>query len=540
MDTAVAKTPAAHMAPAVLEYIPLATIAPSPTNPRKHFDKAGLAELAESIKVQGIIVPLLLRPLPEKGALGVKYELVAGERRWRAAKIAGLAHAPAIVRNHTDVEVLELQLTENLQRADLDPIEEADGYAQLMRLKKINADQLAELIGKSRSYVYTRTKLNDLCPEARKALEDGKLDASRALLIARIGHNDTQRQALKDILGGPYGREPMSYREAREQIQRHYMLKLSEAPFDPKDEALVPKAGSCTQCPKRTGNQPDLFGDVKSADVCTDPKCFDDKRQAHFAGARKTLEAQGHKVIAGDAAKKIVLRWDSDHGNDHLQGGYVALDSTTYATGRSRKVSELLPPDYKPVLIQHPRTGKIIKAATQQAIAAVSQQARGSRTSSGRAAAKAKPGAPDIDDVLLERLVGLIHKNAPKEFGKAQYLALARRTLDKVNTRSHGSEAIAKAWGWSKAGFGGYGHYSRKLPKEAAALGVRDLVLFIFDLLFVDAYGTERKPILDLFDIDEAKVREQIIEERREARTATKKPAAKASAKPAAKNGKKK
>jgi hypothetical protein len=144
--------------------------------------------------------------------------------------------------------------------------------------------------------VFARLKLCALCPEARKAFYAGELDASRALLIARIGHHDTQRKALKDVQGGRYqGDEPMSYREAHQHILQTYMLQLKKAPFDTKDEQLLAKAGACGPCPKRTGNQADLFGDVKSADVCTDPKCFDDKRQAHFAKAAKELEAKGEE-----------------------------------------------------------------------------------------------------------------------------------------------------------------------------------------------------------------------------------------------------
>jgi len=241
MDTAVRKEPPGHMADAAIEFVPVTACTPSPTNPRKRFDKDKLSDLADSIKLHGVLQPILVRPVPEKLAAGVKYEIVAGQRRWMAAKQASLAHVPVWIREIADVQVLELQLTENLQRDDLDPLEEADGYQQLMTLKKINADQLAELLGKSRSYVYTRTKLNDLCPEARKALLDGKLDGSRALLIARIGHHDTQRQCLKDALTNRYSHGPMSYRELQEHIHEHYMLRIVDAPFDAKDPDLLPK-----------------------------------------------------------------------------------------------------------------------------------------------------------------------------------------------------------------------------------------------------------------------------------------------------------
>jgi ParB/RepB/Spo0J family partition protein len=233
-----------------------------------------------------VLQPIVVRPLAALRGLA-KYELVAGERRWLASKQAGLAHIQASVRVLTDEEVLEVQLVENLQRKGLHELEEAEGYDELMKLKKIGAEQLVAMVGKSRSYVYARLKLLALCPEARKSFYAGELDASRALLIARIGHHDTQRQALKDVTKGRYaGDEAMTYREAHRHILDHYMLALKNAPFDIKDPGLLPKAGDCIKCPKRTGNQADLFGDVKNADVCTDPKCFDDKRQAHYAVAR--------------------------------------------------------------------------------------------------------------------------------------------------------------------------------------------------------------------------------------------------------------
>jgi ParB/RepB/Spo0J family partition protein len=539
MDTAVRKEPPGHMADAAIEFVPVSACTPSPTNPRKHFDKAKLAELAESIKLHGVMQPILVRPVPEKGAAGVKYEIVAGERRWKAAKQAELAHVPVWIRAIGDVQVLELQLTENLQRDDLGPLEEADGYKQLMALKKINADQLADLIGKSRSYVYARTKLNDLCAEARKALIEGTLDASRALLISRIGHHDTQRQALKDAVTNRYGRGPMTYRELQKHIAEEFMLKLSAAPFDPADEALVPKAGSCGKCPKRTGNQPDLFGDVKSADICTDPKCFDDKRQAHFAGARKSLEAQGNKVIAGDAAKKLMPNWEDDrYGGDQLAGGYVRIDGETYATGRHRKVSEILAADFKPVLIQHPRTGRIIKAATQQAVASAAQKVTGKASSVGSAAGSrpSKPKGPDVDEQLLVRLVKLIHGKAPAKFSRAQVHFIAGQLFDAIHPRTDHLRAVSLAFGWPAGSF--TSGYSSRLPKLAEKLDEQKLLLLMIELLFVNGGYYYERDILHQFDINADKEREWIIADRKKAagleraakkaKPAAKKPTAKA------------
>jgi ParB/RepB/Spo0J family partition protein len=429
-----APTPAAAIAEPKVELIPLAAIKPSGTHiqelRRKRFTKEKLGELAANIKqVGGVLSAVLVRPAKADGS--VKYELVFGERRWLASKIAGLTLIPASVRPLTDGQVLEAQLSENLEREDLHELEEAEGYEELMQVKKVNADAIADMFGISRSQVYARTKLLALCPEARKAFYDGELDASRALLIARIGHHDTQRQAMKDILQGvrDYGpREPMSYREAHKHIVESYMLQLKQAPFDVKDPNLLPKAGTCEACPKRTGNQRDLFSDVKNTDVCTDPKCFDDKRQAHYAVARKALEAKGKRVIHGNDAKKIFANWDSPsaYSRDQMTGGYVKLDETTYAVRPSRKVGELLGEDYDPILI-------LFKVATQQAIAAAATKKTKERQSkAGRSSPSPRPAAPtqrqaepDVEALVARRAVELLAAKYKGPLGRTELLFLA-------------------------------------------------------------------------------------------------------------------
>lgn len=386
--------------------IPLAAITPSKTNPRKSFDKVALEELAESIRKHDVIQPVTLRP---NGGAG-SYELVAGERRYRAAKIAGLVDIPATVRSFTDTEVLEIQIVENLQRKDLHPLEEAEGYEALLKCqhgdgKKYTVEEIMAKTSMSRSYVFGRLKLCGLCPEAREAFYSGQIDASKALLIARIGHHDTQRKALNDILKPAYGGDPMSTRAAQAHLVQHYTLDLKSAIFDIKDATLLPKAGACGPCPKRTGNQSDLFGDVKSVDVCTDPKCFDDKRLAHHAVAAKALEAKGHKVISGEAAKKLLPNWASSnaYSRDFLQGGYVRLTDTTYATGRSKPVQDVLGADFEPTLIQHPGTGEVIKVATQQAVTAAANRATKQRESSkGTSARKTAPAAPRVQGAAVD------------------------------------------------------------------------------------------------------------------------------------------
>jgi ParB/RepB/Spo0J family partition protein len=205
----------------------LASITPSLTNPRKTFNPDKLTELANSIKATGMHQPILVRPLTGSRVAdtdrAVQFELVCGERRLRASQQAGLDTVPAMVRVLTDDQVLEIQLVENLQRDDLTAIEEAEGYDALMQHASITADQVGEKIGKSRSYVYGRLKLLDLCTEARVSLRDRTIDASRALLVARIPDHKLQIKAMKEIVTrGQWvagHQEPMSYRAAAEHVQ---------------------------------------------------------------------------------------------------------------------------------------------------------------------------------------------------------------------------------------------------------------------------------------------------------------------------------
>jgi ParB/RepB/Spo0J family partition protein len=503
--------------PHSLQHVALPNLSPSRTHiqelRRARFTKEGLAELAASIGKVGILQAIVARPL---NGSADKFEIVAGERRYLAAKQAGLASAPVNVRVLSDEEVLEIQLIENLQREGLHELEEAEGYGELMKLKKINADAVAEMVGKSRSYVYARTKLLALCPEARKAFYAGELDGSTALLIARIPPRDFQLQAMKDLQEARADGEIGSFRDAQQFIRERFMVRLKTAVFDIRSAELLPAAGACQACPKNSGNQPDFAGVGKGADVCTDPKCFDEKRQAHFAGARKAQEAKGKKVIYGEAAKRALPRWED--GDDYVghASPYRKLNDSVYVGHGSRRVADIVGKDYSTILVQHPLTGKLIEVATQEAIdkaAGASKKGGSSGTGSSHTSWKPKAKAgPDVDDMLTDRLAELIHKKAPKAFGKPWLLALARELRDHLNLRDE--DAIAKAWAWPASAF--RNGYRRALPAQASQLNDRDLVLLMFDLVFAVGPYT-RAPVLKLFGIKEPEIREQIIQERKAA-----------------------
>jgi ParB family chromosome partitioning protein len=177
IDGAAAASEAAETAAAAASEIAIDLIAPNPDQPRKAFDQAELESLAASIREKGVIQPLILRPDPRRPG---GYEIVAGERRWRAAQLAQRHAVPAIVRQFSDAETLEVALLENVQRADLNPVEEAAGYAQLIERHGHTQERLAAATGKSRSHIANTLRLLNLPAEALALLRDGAITAGHA------------------------------------------------------------------------------------------------------------------------------------------------------------------------------------------------------------------------------------------------------------------------------------------------------------------------------------------------------------------------
>ena len=183
------------------QYLPLALLRESKTNPRRQENAPALKELIESVRDRGVLVPLLVRPTRGRSAIAHEpvdgnYEIVAGSRRYRAAKEAGLLKVPVRVRDMTDPEVLEIQIIENLQREDVHPLDEGLGYRVLMEKSKLDVPAIAKKVGKSASYVYQRMKLADLDKSVQKATLEKRISAGHAILIARLQPKE-QGEALK-------------------------------------------------------------------------------------------------------------------------------------------------------------------------------------------------------------------------------------------------------------------------------------------------------------------------------------------------------
>jgi len=311
-----------------------AAIAPSPFQKPRVSARGNLDELAASIREVGIIEPPIVRPAP-KGAhgKGIAYELVAGHRRIAAAELAGLQDVTCIVREYTDDQVLETQMVENSQRADIHPLDEADNFAELVKRGR-TAAQIADKIGRDVVYVTKRLKLCQLSKAVRAAFDKDKLTLGAAVVLARVPEA-LQDQALKRLTNY---RETVTEATAKDLIEREFMLQLKDAPWPLEDAELVPAAGACTACPKRTGNQRELFNDIKSPDMCTDPKCHRSKLDAFWAIRSKAAKEAGQTVLEGDVAKKATDPYDSSTG-------FARLDGEVFGKGYQRVSARARPQD---------------------------------------------------------------------------------------------------------------------------------------------------------------------------------------------------
>jgi ParB family chromosome partitioning protein len=193
---------------AAIVEVPLARIRPNPYQPRRHMDDAGLEELAASIREHGILQPVLVTEVIDG------YQLIAGERRVRAARLAGLERIPALVRQLADQDQLEVALVENVQRSDLDPIDEALAYRQLITEFGLTQERVAERVGKARATVANTLRLLDLHPDVQAAIADGRLTEGHGRAIGSL-EADAQAKVLGTIVG-----QGMSVRQTEELVRR--------------------------------------------------------------------------------------------------------------------------------------------------------------------------------------------------------------------------------------------------------------------------------------------------------------------------------
>jgi ParB family transcriptional regulator, chromosome partitioning protein len=214
-----------------LRELPVSLIKPNPSQPRTKFDPDALAALAASIEASGVVQPLLVRPLPDGS-----YELVAGERRWRAAQQAGIEKVPAVVRDQEEAERLQAALIENMVREDLNPVEEAKACDALVRDLGLTKEELARRVGRSRPAVSNLIRLLELPDEALQLLEAGDLSEGHGKALLGVPGNDVRRRLARDAARGGW-----SVRETEERVRLASQPKTKprRAPVDPDAQAAL-------------------------------------------------------------------------------------------------------------------------------------------------------------------------------------------------------------------------------------------------------------------------------------------------------------
>ena len=259
--------------------LPIEQLQESPTNPRRRFDERALEELSASVRSQGVLQPLLVRALDEH-----RYEIVIGARRFRAAQRAEKTEVPVRVRELTDAQCVEIQLVENIQREGVHPMEEASAFYGLLHTEGLNYDipTLSVKAGKSPAFVAQRLKLMDLIPPIADAFLADRIGVGHALEIAKLPQAQQEKAfdaAFRTVWNGSREtRVLLPLRDFTAWIEQNILLSLDSVPFDKNDATLAPEAGSCAECPKRTGFNTLLFGEIGAHhDQCSDAACFNNK-----------------------------------------------------------------------------------------------------------------------------------------------------------------------------------------------------------------------------------------------------------------------
>lgn len=320
--------------------VPWKDLQVSPTNPRRRIDEKSIESLAASIKSQSILEPLIIRQKDKK------YEIVCGERRYRAARVAALTELPCLVRELSDEQVLDIQIHENLHREDVHPMDEAYGYQFLK--EKINCDvkDLALRVGKSEGYVLNRLKLNSLIKEAQKDIDDEHLPLSYALEIAKYTpeiqkyiHGEVYRKEGKyekgDYVYVPIKGQTVPWKSFIEWINTNIHRLLAKAPFDPKATNLRDDGLPCVKCPDRTGAAVSLFepNQIGKKDACLNPACYVQKAQT-FVQVRRRELAELSKVEVSTVP--IVRSFCYTDGKDFLGTGSAKVISGAKRGGHAK------------------------------------------------------------------------------------------------------------------------------------------------------------------------------------------------------------
>ena len=481
-------------------------------NFRQEFEPAALQDLADSIKQKGILQPLVLRYVDaRKGAtVDIAYELVAGERRLRAAKIAGLKEVPAIVRELSDAEADEIMVVENLQRQDLNDLEYAEGFNRLIKTHGYTVEQLAKKVDKGPTFVRDLLHLVQLPQCARDGLLQGRIPKSVGVLISTIPDEGQREKFAKEVLRGnthgSYDRgHALSFREAKEWKEKTYMKVLSGAPF-PLDKPIDPAwPHSCKTCPHFAGNQNGTSQQGKRSDICLNPPHY--QHLAKLFGEQKIerLQSDGQQVVAKAQAKKMFYEggdgkyYHSTHGDQK----YVALSDsfTDYAKNHQRFnwAAVVKKAGLELVLAVTPDGATHQLALRKEAEAAAKSQGHKlSYSSSNSSISTRRPSMSEekrkaVGASREVAVLAVLRKSLDTKWNRAPlslWRLIAASTIEMVRMGDGGEEVVAKLLGAEKpkkTGRGSFDHYAKFLQKRIeSARTIESLEQILMALLIAD------------------------------------------------------
>ncbi len=341
-----------------MKTIALDHLHPCPFNPRKTLNN--IEQLADSLIADGQLQPLVVRPHPTEGK--GHFEVLCGHRRHAAAGLASIPELVCSVRTCDDAEALFIMLAENRERDDLAPLDEAASFGMARDQHGRSVEEIATQIGRGEDYVRARLRLLELAPEAQDAMRAGRLPLGSALELIRLQDHAEQVSVLQQIAGDEH-RDPATAREARRAVEQR-MRRLSDAPWALGESDLVPAAGACSTCPKRTGAQRGLFGDdnLDEIDRCTDGGCWSTKVRALGERRLEGARAKGLRIIDDVEERNKVISFDGVHG-PQVSPAYVNLDERCYEDGKGaktwREVLKKAPPAASAVVSE--RSGAVLE-----------------------------------------------------------------------------------------------------------------------------------------------------------------------------------
>lgn len=451
----------------IIQLIDAALIDPSPWN-RKVFSESGDIEMADSIRAHGIIQAGIVRPHPDKPG---RFQLVAGERRHRGAvRVDKHYQYPAFVRPYTDKQALEVQKIENLQREDLDPIEEATGLRQMMQEFGYTLDDLIKKLGKQKSSIYARIKLANLCPEGVKHFRAGHFAESVATRIARIPLHALQLKFI-DEMKEQYSFDDndgdgFSDRDCAHEIEEGYLKQLKGAPFKTTDATLLPvefapsgdpaadatkvrvRGGACDDCPMRAGNLPDFDPKAGRADMCLNPSCYRMKVDAAFA-----LQSAAHVEKGGEVADPA--KAFDQYGYLKCTSGYTDPSNHAHEIAGFKK-GEMCPTWAQVAaklkatasLVQHPKTGEIQTLLHKPTLIAAAKQAGLKLTSYGNSnngdGGKAAAAKTKRENAIRTHIVSALVERAPL-VASSDIIPVLRFIVESITCAASSDQSLAIA-----------------------------------------------------------------------------------------------